>query len=166
MRWTLVLHLPTLTVVYRGKPCMLPLVHVTALLLRSRYISSPTACTLFIVAQPPPLVRPATHVYKKKCAGRLYCAEPAFTGLHHVPVLNCGRPTCETSVCFPLALCADHIANVDLYCGHAQHFQRLCCRPPVGFAKLPSCARACADSLAVTNSWQCWFQAKIYGQLT
>ena len=88
---------------------------------------------------PPPLVRPATHVYKKKCAGRLCCAEPAFTGLHHVPVLNCGRPTCETSVCFPLALCADHIANVDLYCGHAQHFQRLCCRPLVGFAKLPSC---------------------------
>ena len=113
--------------------------HVTALLLRSRYISSPAACTLCIVAQPPPLVRPATHVYKKKCAGRLYCAEPAFTGLHHVPVLNCGWPTCETSVCFPLALRADHIANVDLYCGHAQHFQRLCCRPPVGFAKLPSC---------------------------
>ena len=170
------------------------------------------------VAQPPPLVRPATHVYKKKCAGRLYCAEPAFLGLHHVPVLNCGRPTCETPVCFPLALRADHIANADLYCGHAQHFQRLCFRPPVGFAKLPSCtyrpsqhnlhhniplpvvfaqlhlgprrncplsralsccwwtntrahvhtifARACADSLAVTNSWQCWFQARIYGQLT
>ena len=96
-------------------------------------------CMRCAVAQPPPLVRPATHVYKKKCAGRLYCAEPAFIGLHHAPVLNCGRPTCETPVCFPLALRADHIANVDLYCGHAQHFQRLCFRPPVGFAKLPSC---------------------------